>query len=175
MTEFVRDVRAALDEIGRKNGKRIELSASMEYRNNLEQGLDVARWVKEGLVENLSPGVHGFGGAYFPIRRFADMVRGTKCKLFPRLEHTIKGHDPTPESERGEVTFEREAMTLNRYRARALELYGEGADGIYLFNTAGLPFIDPLSDIAGLKAWRAFQAPLVEWFDEMTARQGAEK
>ncbi len=172
MTEFIREVRAALDEVGRKAGKRLELSASMEYRNFLEQGLDVARWVRDGLVDNISPGVHGLGGSYFPIRRFAEMVRGTKCKLFPRLEHTLKGHDPTPESERGEVKFEREVMTLNRYRARALELYDEGADGIYLFNTGGLPYIDPLSDVNGLRAWRAFEAPLVEWFDEVPGEVG---
>ncbi|NOZ23323.1 MAG: family 10 glycosylhydrolase [Planctomycetes bacterium] len=169
MTGFMREVRSALNEIGEKRGRPVELSASMEFRNNLEQGLDVERWVKEGLVDNISPGVHGLGGKYFPIEKFAKMVKGTKCKLFARLEHTIKGHDPTPESERGEVTFEREHMTLNRYRARALEVYAEGGDGIYLFNTGGVSFIDALSDINGLKAWEVFEEPLVGWFDDVAS------
>lgn len=94
------------------------------------------------------------------------MKRGTACKLLARLEHTVQGHDPTPESERGEVTFKSEYMTLNRYRARALEVYEEGADGIYLFNAGIVALIDPLSDVNGLKAWRAFEAPWVGWFDE---------
>jgi len=96
------------------------------------------------------------------------MVRGTNCRLFPRLEHIIAGHDPTPESERGEVKFQSERMTLNLYRARALELYGEGADGVYLFNTNGLPFLEALSDVPGLRAWEAFERPFVGWFEPVT-------
>ena len=164
MTSFVRDVRRALDEAGRTRGKHLTLSASFDYCNYRAQGLDPERWVKEGIVDNISPGRHGLGGIYFSVAPFAQMVRGTKCQLFPRLEHIIAGHDPTPESERGEVTYESERMTLNLYRARALELYDEGAQGLYLFNTSGLQFIDALSDIDRLRAWDAFEQPLVGWF-----------
>jgi len=163
MTGFVRDVRRVLDEAGRAEGRRLTLSASLDYANYRQQGLDVARWVKEGLVDKISPGRHGLGGIYFSVAPFAKMVRGTPCKLFARLEHIITGHDPTPESERGEVRYESEHMTLNLYRARALELYDEGADGLYLFNTSGLGLINVLSHVAGLRAWDAFERPFIGW------------
>jgi hypothetical protein len=165
MTGFVRDVRRALDEIGAKQGRHLGLSASFDYLAYRQQALDPARWIAEGLVDNISPGVHGLGGSYFPVAEFANMVRDTDCRLMPRLEHTMRGHDPTPESERGEITYESERMTLNLYRARVLELYDEGAHGVYLFNTAGYEFIDVLSDISGLRAWDAFERPLVNWFE----------
>ena len=168
MTGLVRDVRRALDEAGRTRGKHLTLSASFDYGNYRAQGLAPERWVKEGLVDNISPGRHGLGGVYFSVAPFAKMVRGTKCQLFPRLEHIVAGHDPTPESERGEVTYESERMTLNLYRARALELYDEGAHGFYLFNTSGLQFINALSDIDGLRAWDALERPFVGWFAGVT-------
>jgi 4-aminobutyrate aminotransferase-like enzyme len=80
----------------------------------------------------------------------------------------MRGHDPTPESERGEVKYESERMTLNLYRARMLELQAEGADGVYLFNTDGREFIDVLSDIRGLRVWAAFEQPLIGWFEPVT-------
>lgn len=166
MTGFVRDVRSALDAAGKAQGRHLTLSASFDYCNYAAHALDVERWVRDGLVDNISPGLHGLGGIYFSVAPFAKMARGTRCELFPRLEHTVKGHDPTPESERGEVKFESEHMTLNRYKARALDLYDEGAQGFYLFNTSGLPFIDAMSDIEGLRAWNAFERPLVGWFED---------
>ena len=171
MTSFVRQVRAALDEIGNRTGKRLALSATMEYRNYLEQGLDVERWVKEGLVDLISPGVHGLGGTYFPVKHFAAMVQGTNCRLFPMLECTIKGHDPTPESERGEIVYESQRMTLNRFRARFLELHREGAEGVYPFN-GGTAFVNPLSHTDGLRAWEQFEKPLIEWFVEVALPDG---
>ena len=171
MTGFVRAVRRTLDEASRRQGRRMELTTSFDYRGYRLQALDVERWAREGLVDQISPGVHGLGGNPFSVAEFAKIVEGTKCRLFVRIEHTIQGHDPTPESERGEVKFHREHMTLNLYRRRALELYDEGAEGFYLFNTSGLGYINALSDVAGLRAWNALERPLVGWFE---ALDGAE-
>jgi hypothetical protein len=167
MTEFVRQVRKALDEVGAQTGRRIALSATMEFKDYLKQGLDVERWVKEGLVDLISPGVHGLGGTYFSVEPFAEMTRGTQCKLFPMLECTIRGHDPTPASERGEVTYESERMTENRFRRRFLELHREGATGVYPFNGGTPRLVNTLSHVEGLYAWERFEKPLVEWFSEI--------
>ncbi len=141
------------------------LTVAFDYSGYQGQALDVQGWVKEGLVDQIIPGVHGYGGSRFSVTKFAQMVKGTDCQLFVRLEHTIKGHDPTPESERGEEKIHREHVTLNSYRRRVLELYGEGAEGIYLFNNSGLGFIDVLSDKNGLRLWDEFEQPLVSWFE----------
>ncbi len=166
MTGFVRSVRQVLDEESKRQGREMTLTAAFDYSGYEGQALDVQRWVREGLVDQIIPGVHGFGGKVFSVNKFARMVEGTDCQLFVRLEHTIQGHDPTPESERGEVEIHREHMTLNSYRRRVLELYDEGAGGIYLFNNAGLGFINALSDKQGLRSWDAFERPLVGWFEE---------
>jgi len=158
-------VRRALDEASRRQGREMTLTASFDQSGYEVQALDITRWAREGLVDQISPGVHGLGGKRFSAAKFAKMVEGTKCQLFVRLEHTIQGHDPTPESERGEVTFHREHMTLNLYRRRGLELYDEGAEGFYLFNTSGSGYINALSDVAGLRAWDVVERPLVGWFE----------
>ena len=138
MTGFVRSVRQVLDEESKRQGRKMTLTAAFDYSGYQGQALDIQRWVKDGLVDQIIPGVHGYGGSRFSVTKFAQMVKGTDCQLFVRLEHTIQGHDPTPESERGEEKIHREHVTLNSYRRRALELYGEGAEGLYLFNTSGL-------------------------------------
>ena len=99
------------------------------------------------------------------LAKFKKMKADTDCQLFVRLEHTLQGHDPTPESERGEVKIHREHVTLNSYRRRVLELYDEGAEGIYLFNNSGLGFINELSDQQGLRSWNMFERPLIGWFE----------
>ena len=165
MTQFMGDVRKAMDEVGANLGRRLPVSASFDCMAYNAHGLDVKRWIDEGLVDNISPGVHGFGGTRFAIDDFVAMTRGTPCKLFVRLEHIIQGHDPTPESERGEVVFKSERMTVNRYRARVLELYDRGADGVYLFNTGGNRLLDTISDEPGLRAWNAVERPVVGWLD----------
>jgi hypothetical protein len=175
MTGFVRRIRETLDEIGAKQGRRLALSATMDYKNPLHQGLDLERWVREGLVDLISPGVHGLGGTYFPVKRFAAMTRGTRCKLFPMLECVIRGHDPTPESERGEVRYESEYMTLNRFRRRFLELYREGAQGVYPFNCGSPELVRVLSHVPGLLAWERFEKTLVDWFEPVTMPASAAK
>ncbi|MFK5923774.1 MAG: family 10 glycosylhydrolase [Verrucomicrobiota bacterium] len=165
MTGFVRSVRQVLDEESKRQGRKMTLTVAFDYSGYQGQALDVQGWVKEGLVDQIIPGVHGYGGSRFSVTKFAQMVKGTDCQLFVRLEHTIKGHDPTPESERGEEKIHREHVTLNSYRRRVLELYGEGAEGIYLFNNSGLGFIDVLSDKNGLYLWDEFEQPLIGWFE----------
>ena len=61
MTQFVREVRCALDEIGRKKGKTLRLSVWVWPHDQhtwcgltpMHDGLDVATWVKEGLVDSV--------------------------------------------------------------------------------------------------------------------------
>ena len=164
MTAYIRRIRRTLDEIGQHRGRRIALSATMNCHRPLVEGLDVQRWVRDGLVDLISPGVHGLGGTYFPVRPFAAMTKGTSCKLFPMLECTIRGHDPTPASERGEVHYESEHMTLNRFRRRFLEVYREGAQGVYPFNGGDPELVRTLSHVDALLAWERFAEPLVNWF-----------
>lgn len=165
MTGFVRSVSQVLNEESKRQGRKMTLTVAFDYNGYEGQALDVQRWVKEGLVDQIIPGVHGLGGKDFSVAKFRKMTADTDCELFVRLEHTLEGGDPTPESEKGEVTIHREHVTLNSYRRRVIELYDEGAEGIYLFNNSGVGFIDALSDKQGLSLWDAFERPLIDWFE----------
>ncbi|MBI4028367.1 MAG: family 10 glycosylhydrolase, partial [Verrucomicrobia bacterium] len=54
---FVRDARRLVDDIGRKQGKKIELSAWLGYNGSLEfhifYGLDMETWLREGLLDSI--------------------------------------------------------------------------------------------------------------------------
>ena len=55
MTQFVRDARRVLDEVGAKKGKRLELSAWVfpELDRNRRNGTDVESWIKAGLLDSV--------------------------------------------------------------------------------------------------------------------------
>ena len=61
MTEFVRNARDVLDDVGKKKGKHLELSVWVWPSDKpvwlggtpLEEGLDVKSWIKEGLLDSV--------------------------------------------------------------------------------------------------------------------------
>ncbi len=62
------------------------LTVAFDYTGYEGQALDVQRWVKEGLVDQIIPGVHGLGGKDFSAAKFKRMIADTDCQLFVRLE-----------------------------------------------------------------------------------------
>ena len=64
LTAFVRDVRQTLDEVGKKKGKRLELSAWIvgDPNLNLDFGIDVKQWIEQGWLDS----VIGHGGPLNP-------------------------------------------------------------------------------------------------------------
>ena len=55
LTAFVGDVRKTLDEVGKKKGKRLELSAWVfeSLPGNLDRGMDVEDWMKQGWLDSV--------------------------------------------------------------------------------------------------------------------------
>ena len=55
LTQFVRDARRVLDEVGAKKGKRLELSAWVfpELDRNRRNGTDVDSWIQAGLLDSV--------------------------------------------------------------------------------------------------------------------------
>jgi hypothetical protein len=55
LNEFVRDVRKTLDEVGKKKGKRLELSAWTwtDANRNLDSGMDVEHWIGQGWLDSV--------------------------------------------------------------------------------------------------------------------------
>ena len=137
MTEFVRRVRKEADRVGKEKGKHIALSVSFHGRSYQTDGLDVPTWIREGLVDCIAPELAPFGQVgWSDPARFVEMVRGTDCKLFGRIEHVMGGHDPRP-SENDKVVPVREHRGPKDYEHLMLEALDAGMDGIYLFNQGG--------------------------------------
>lgn len=55
LTLLVRGARAVLDEVGKRKGKRLELSVMTygTFAGNLFHGLDIKTWLKEGLLDSV--------------------------------------------------------------------------------------------------------------------------
>jgi len=67
-TQFIRDVRAMLDEVGQAQDREIELIVELPCRNALQMGLDWRTWMREGLIDLYVP------SAYFRMRSWRDNV-----------------------------------------------------------------------------------------------------
>lgn len=125
LTEFMREVRAAMDQEGRS--KRIEISAIVggTEGENLINGMDLGTWVNEGLVDTLIPYTSGqnYDSSVTAwtdpkqLEYFINLVRGTSCVLAPNI---MPRH-----------------MTPEEFRQRAATVYSAGADHMFFWDCAG--------------------------------------
>ncbi len=118
MTAFVRQVRQALNEIGRKRGRPYLLASRMPDTPALARriGLDAEAWLREGLMDLLIVG----GG---------NMPYGGRLKEFINLAHPY-GVTVYPC-----VNYFRAPVQM---RSLASNFWALGGDGFYLFNFFGV-------------------------------------
>jgi hypothetical protein len=139
MTGFLREARKLLDEAGQTKGRRLGLSARVDWREYRAWGCDIETWLKEGLLDYLVLAQHSLGGYEFSLAPFVAMAKGTGCAILFGEEATVTGHDRTPEEDKliagGKMKPpENRTLSLEEYRARAARWYAAGADGLHLFN-----------------------------------------
>ena len=127
MTQFMREVRASLDEAAQTQGrsKRIEVSAIVfaTEADNMRWGMNVGAWVQEGLVDTIVAypyGTRGYSKAEAwtdpvpQLQYHRDVVEGTECRLAANLYPRGMG----PEA----------------YRRRAAEIYATGIDRLFIWD-----------------------------------------
>jgi hypothetical protein len=116
MTEFMRALRRAMDEVGRKQGRRVQVSAYVlnDVPYCLFYGLDVATWAQEGLVDFIIPNPSR-GQMPLDVAGFVDLARGTACQVYADI---LPRQMPTEE-----------------YQQRAIENYRAGVDGLAFWDT----------------------------------------
>jgi len=128
MTEFVRRLHRMTVEEGIKRGKPILIAVrvpdSIEYCRGI--GLDIERWLREGLVDilittcyfRLNPWEYSVElGHRYGVPVYASLSES-------RVNEKVDGED-------GEFT---RRWNTESYRARAMEAWNAGVDGIYMFN-----------------------------------------
>ncbi|MCX6910513.1 MAG: family 10 glycosylhydrolase [Verrucomicrobia bacterium] len=122
MTDLLRRVRAMTEEVGLKRGRPIlvMVRATDSVDFNRDMGLDVERWLQDGLFDMLAT------TCYFRLNPWETSVAlGHKygVPVYPCISDSrVKGED---RFRRGSV---------ESYRGQALEAWAAGADGIHLFN-----------------------------------------
>lgn len=130
MTSLLRRIRTLADEAGTRRGRPMLITIRVPDSAGFCKavGLDVDRWLAEGLVDILA--VSG----YFrlnPWRTSAEWGHRYNVPVFASLDEPRLRREP-------ELQKLRESVEC--YRARALAAWREGVDGIYLFNYHG---VDP--------------------------------
>jgi hypothetical protein len=145
MTDLVRQIRQAADREGRRRGRPILVAVrvpdDVEYCHRA--GLDLERWLAEGLVDLLS------ASCYFqlnPWEKIVTLGHRYGVKVYPCLSESRLRVDSGS-------TWQR--MSQQSYRARAQRVWQSGADGVYLFNffNPRAPMLRELGDpqlLAGL-------------------------
>lgn len=132
MNEFTREVRRHIDATAARKGRPMFLAAAVPapFDPCREIGLDVQKWVDEGLIDILIAAGPSFA---MPLQEFREATRKVGCQLFSRLirQSIFK----TPEV----------------VRAAAATHYLEGVDGIYLFNYYNSPHDALINEIGDMK------------------------
>lgn len=143
MTELLREVRADLDAAAVRRGGRpillgVKTPDSVGYC--FELGLDLERWLSDGLVDMLVP------GGYFQLNQWTESVALAR-------RHGVKLYACLPENRLRDPVAKRERASLEGLRARALAAWAAGVDGIEMFNhfDPHAPFWRELGDPALLR------------------------
>lgn len=122
MTDLIRRVRKMTEEVGLKRGRPILVAVrvpdSVGFCNDM--GFDIERWLRDGLIDML------ITTCYFRLNPWEYSVElGHKydVPVYPCLSDSRV---------RGETRFRR--SSTESYRARAMNAWTAGADGLHLFN-----------------------------------------
>ena len=128
MTSMLGKIRTVLNEPSTHTGKPIVFGAHVfsSLRECRDMGLDVAEWIRGGMVDFIAPTdiMHAdFNAAY---EEFAELTRASDCMLYPGI---------MPWTSVGSRRRLKEGTISNdTQRALAQNIYGAGADGISLYN-----------------------------------------
>jgi hypothetical protein len=138
MTALVRDIRADLDAAMKRHGRALLLAVkvpdSVGYCREI--GLDLERWLADGLVDFLVP------GGYFQLNQWSESVALAR-------KHGVKIHASLPESRVRDEAGAKARSAIEGLRARALAAWAAGVDGVEMFN-----HFDPTSPL-----WRELGDP----------------
>jgi hypothetical protein len=123
LTEYMRHARAVLHRIGERRGRPVGFGVRVPGTPEKcrEIGLDLETWVREGLVDYISPAPHWDTATDLPFDAFVGMARGTECRVYACTSEQVgpgRHHLPPPAA----------------LRAGALNAWRQGVDGIYVFN-----------------------------------------
>ena len=135
LNEYIASLRAVIDEVAKEKGKTIGLSVRVysEEKQNLDYGIDVAQWIADGSVEQVT--VSGwYVPTYYniPIEEWRESIdaRNVQGYDYTLLAGTDWGVRCDSRPYVGYLMW----ITLEQFKGFVSASYAKGADGIYLFN-----------------------------------------
>jgi len=122
ITELVKAVKTKIDELSAQRGKKILLSARVPVDLDfcLKKGLDVKEWIRLGLLDFVSIGVHWKGNPAIPVARFKAGLANSSIPVYASIDDG--GYN------------DRQVYSHGMYRGMASHILAQGGEGIYLFN-----------------------------------------
>ncbi|MBN2296409.1 MAG: hypothetical protein JXM70_28530 [Pirellulales bacterium] len=121
MTDFVRKVRAEVDRVAKAKDREITFAVRV-YPTLVrceKAGLDVQTWIKDGLIDLVTPMDPGYMDMQPSLREFVAAANGTKVKIAGGLENISRDYGP---------------LSKAQAYAAASAFLEQGADAIYFFN-----------------------------------------
>ena len=121
ITTLLRTLRRELDELEKKTGRHVRIIARIPgdgLLSNLAAGLDVERWCREGLVDQLQvdPLVPSGGGRSLDIRPYIELARQHNIKVYGGINEILGLGVSQP-------AFLRRAIGLARAGVDGIEIY----------------------------------------------------
>ncbi len=150
LTSFMGEIRTMLDEVqkSRSRSERYALSASVVHTrdDNRRHGIDVERWVKEGLVDQIGVFPWAFHASRKPmdLEWFAEITKGTGVELYP-------------------VTIGWKQRSAQRTLSQALDHYARGASGILVWDPNPVGFYSPDGGYSAAHAGSYFRPREIYW------------
>ena len=128
MTEMVQTIRNLLNERSAKAGKHILLGARVHatVAECASLGLDVPTWIRESLIDYVSPQDTMYADYNLPYEEWAALTRGSDCLMYPGMLPWTSMR----------ARYRRKRISLSHANSRALaqSMYGAGADGLSVYN-----------------------------------------
>ena len=138
LTTFIRQLRAALQEIAAERGRPLLLAVRVP--ENLVgctfDGMDVSTWVDDGLVDIL---ITGCGASDIDVPAYQRLVEGTHVRIYPSWDpyHPNEGYRQPP---------------LAYWRGLYSKWWELGADGVHAFNLSpDSPILFEIGDREGMR------------------------
>ncbi len=138
ITDLVRQVRARLDAlaVAEKRPMYLFVRVPPSVTDCTTAGLEVERWMREGLVDLVSPAQIMTLAGDMPIADLAALAKTTGVRLYPSLYPRTAWRLPFPPT--GDARYAGTAAgrdgTLEEIRGAAANYRAMGVDGFYLFN-----------------------------------------
>ena len=122
MTELVKKIKAKVDELSAKRGRKILLSVRVPTDLDfcLKKGLDVKEWIRLGLLDFVTIGIHWIGNPAMPVAKFKAALGKPSIPVYATIDDGGYGA--------------RQPYSHGMYRGMASHILAQGGEGIYLFN-----------------------------------------